>query len=400
MLATRNLHNTKRTLLSIGLLCTLLQSVSAQEAESSNDKSIAELKRELGVRDQAIRNLIRRIEQLERAVTNLQKPNDSTEQAATESNAAQSAVQANNTVPAAAREVAQAQDIERIRAAFERTLIDRGGLTLPKGAWEIDAGVNYSHSSSEKLTISGFTVYPVLIVGDIVSERVRRDTFGTSVSGRIGLPWQTQLDVRVPYTYETSSRVSEDGNASSLSDHGIGDVEIGFSRPVWRSKGGSLDVLGALRWKAVTGRDPFDLGAEQIPFGNGFDALSVSFTAVSAQDPMVFFGSLIYTNNLPDNKGGAHINPGDGFGLALGTALAVNLDTSLSFSYQQQFTNNTRIDGAAVDGSYVNSGSLSISLSHALQSGKALDTALVIGLTEDSPDVQLTFSMPLKKSSR
>lgn len=354
---------------------------------SETDKSIAELKRELGVRDQVIRNLIQRIEQLERAVMQLRGGEAST--------------------PAPPPTVAQTQapptpeqDIERIRAAFERTLIDRGGLTLPKWAWEVDTGLNYGHSSSEALTIDGFTVYPVLIVGDIVSERVRRDTLGLSVTARLGLPWQTQVDLRIPYSYENSARVSADGQEDSLTDQGIGDIELGFSRPLWRSGGGTVDLLGALRWKMTSGRDPFELTEDRVPFGTGFHVFSGSVTAVTAQDPMVFFGTLTYSKDLPAIKNGQHIDPGDGYGLQLGAALAVNLDTSMSFSYQQQFNRRTRVDGVSAPGSFINTGSLSLGFTHALDSGKTLDTSLVIGLTEDSPDLQLNISMPFRKAAR
>jgi hypothetical protein len=372
---------------TILLGCMALAGVcQAQEATTQRtgvDSAIEDLKREIAVRDQVIRNLIQRIERLESAVgTN-----------------APEVARGQPTMPQTRTqevEAEQQQDAERLRAAFERTLIDRGGLVLPKWTWEIDTGLNYGHSSSEALTIDGFTVYPVLIVGDIVSERVRRDTFGTSVGVRVGLPWQTQVDVRVPYTYENSSRVSAAGEERTLSDHGLGDVELGISRPLWHSRGGTFDLLGALRWKTTTGQDPFGLAEDRVPFGTGFHALSASITAVTAQDPMVFFGTLTYTNDLPTRKGGRSINPGDSFGLQLGTALAVNLDTSLSFGFQQQFTNRTRVDGAAIPGSYVNTSSFSINLSHAFASGRAIDTGLVIGLSEDSPDLQLNVSVPFR----
>lgn len=373
---------------AIFLLLISLTFGSAADAQAqATDDIVQELKRELTARDQVIRDLVRRVERLESAVGQVQEAERSASGIASESRQ-----------PAAAPTIDQTQDVERIRAAFERTLIDRGGLTLPKWSWEIDTGLSYSHSSSEALTIDGFTVYPVLIVGDIVSERVRRDTFGVSANARLGLPWQLQVDLRVPYSYENSSRLSAAGDETSLSDNGVGDIELGLTRPLWHSKGGGLDLLGSIRWKSTTGRDPFGIEEDRIPFGTGFNAVSTSITAVTAQDPMVFFGTLTYTNDLPTRKSGQSINPGDSFGLQLGTALAVNLDTSLSFGFQQQFTNRTRVDGAVIAGSYINNSSFSINLSHVVGSGRSFDTGLVIGLSEDSPDLQLNFSMPFRRA--
>src|SRR5262249_51173672 len=134
----------------------------------------------------------------------------------------------------------------------------------------------------------------------------------------------------------------------------------------------------------------------RVPFGTGFNALSTSVTAVATQDPMVFFGTLTYTDDMAARKSGRRIDPGDSFGLQLGTALAVNLDTSITFGYQQQFTTRSRADNVAVAGSYINTSTLSIGLSHAFSTGTSFETDLAIGLSEDSPDLQLSFSMPFK----
>jgi hypothetical protein len=376
--------------ITIALLAGYWTIAPCSAQESAVADAVAELKRELLMRDQVIRSLLQRVERLEQALDGA-RPNN----AVTAQHAAIAPVptDAQNTAP-------QNQDVDRLRTAFDRTLIDRGAVTVPTWTLEMDSALAYSHSSSEALTIDGFTVFPVLIVGDIVSERVRRDTFTTSVSARLGLPWQTQLDVRVPYVYENSSRLSAAGEEHKLADSGLGDIEVGFSRPLWHGDSGRFDLLGALRWKSTTGRHPFELTEGEVPFGTGFDAMSASLTAVSAQDPLVLYGTLSYTNSLPARYQEQRINPGDGFGLQLGTVLAVNLDTSMSFGFAQQFTQRTRIDGIALAGSYVNSSSLNVGLSHTLTSGLALDTTLAIGLSEDSPDVNLSFSMPFRRRVR
>jgi hypothetical protein len=357
--------------------------------------ALAELKQQLGVRDQVIRNLIRRIEQLEQRVGDLtpaagmERPVAQLAQAVSAEAGRQGAAPAE---PAATAEL----DLNHLRTAFERTLIDRGGLVLSNGTYEFDAGMSYSHSSAEALTIDGFTIFPVLVVGDIVSERVQRDTMTASLTARLGLPWQMQAELRVPYIHEESSRLSGSGEERKVAGEGLGDIELAFSRQLWSAQGGGLDVLGTLRWKSATGRDAFGASTQQIPFGSGFNAVSASFTGVSVLDPVVFFGGLSYTKNFARDKGGARIAPGDSIGLQFGTALALNLDTSINFSFGQQFTRRTEVNGIEVPGSYVNTGTLSIGLSRVLSSGNSLDGSLIVGLSEDSPDLQLAFSMPFR----
>lgn len=369
----------------LALTCSAHAAAGEPPAAPPMDQ-LAQLQHELGVRDQAIRNLIRRIEQLEQAVTALQP-------AAT---AATSQPDAAPTPQAGEGPSAAELDLNRLRTAFQRTLIDRGGLVLPSGTFEVDASMNYSHSSAETLTIDGFTIFPVLIVGDVVSERIRRDTMTAAATARLGLPWDMQAELRVPYIHDESSRLSASGEEHRLERSGLGDAELALSRQLWSASDGGLDLLGTLRWKTSTGDDAFGSSNEKLALGSGFDAVSASLTAVSVLDPVVFFGGLSYTRTLAEEKSGLRIAPGDAFGLQFGTALALNLDTSINFAFAQQFTRRTEVNGQELPGSYVNTGTLSIGLSRVLMSGTSFDTSLVIGLSEDSPDLQLAFSMPFR----
>lgn len=374
-------------------LCLGATVAPAQEVADDTGTQLEDLRRSIAVRDQVIRNLIGRIEQLERAVAALgggaKQP--AAELPPTETPPAGSAT------PAAAETTRTDEDQQLIRAAFERTLIERGGLLLPAWTFEVEPSLGYSHSSSENLVIDGFTIFPVLIVGDVFSERRRRNTLTTTLTGRLGLPWSAQLDVRAPYVFEDDSRLTGDGEEIKVSDRGIGDLEIALSRDLPRFFERGPNLLGSLRWKMVTARDPFGFDdKEEIPFGTGFHTLSASLTGVSLLDPVVLFGSLTYTEALAARKNTGRIDPGDSIGLQLGIALALNLETSLSFAFDQAFTDRTRVDGVEVPGTYVNTGTFSIGFSRSLPSGLSLDTSLAIGLSEDSPDLQLNFSAPLR----
>lgn len=263
--------------------------------------------------------------------------------------------------------------------------------------FELEPSISYAHSSSENLVIDGFTIFPVLIVGDVFSERRRRHTLTTAVTARLGLPWRSQLELRVPWIYEDHSRLTGDGMEIKVSDRGAGDFELALSRDLPRLFGRGPQLLGALRWKSAIARDPFGFDEdEEIPFGTGFETLSASLTGVTVLDPVVFFGTLSYTEAFAERKEGNHIHPGDSFRLQLGMALSLNLETSLSLASDLSFTERTRLNHAEVPGTYVNTGTLSIGMSRAFPSGRSFDASLAIGLSEDSPDVQLGISAPFR----
>jgi hypothetical protein len=360
---------------------------------------IEELRRALAVRDQVIRNLITRIEQLERTIGGPASAGAATAPAVPVAASAPGASEA-SAAPAAGGEpgpALAADDQQLIRAAFERTLIERGGLLLPPGTFELEPSLTYSHSSAESLVIDGFTIFPVLVVGDIFSERRQRSTTTMALTTRFGLPWQSQLELRVPLIYEDISRVTGDGEEIKVHDHGHGDLELAWSRDLPRFFGRGPQWLGSLRWKAATAQDPFGPDAEEeLPFGSGFETISASLTGVSVLDPVVFFGTLSYTEAVGDHKGGFRINPGDTTGLQFGMAIALNLETSVSVIFDQSSTERTTLDGVDVPGTYVNAGTLSIGATRSLPSGRSIGTNLVIGLSEDSPDLQVGFAMPFR----
>jgi hypothetical protein len=378
--------------LAAGLLATIAI-LCAPTSAAQNGQDSDDLSRALAVRDQVIRNLIARIEQLERSVSELGAaqivPAHGTNEPAT------------HVANPPAAEGPGIEDQQLIRAAFERTLIDRGGLLLPEWSFELEPSASYAHSSAEDLVIDGFTIFPVLIVGDVFSERRRRETLTSTLTARLGLPWNSQLEVRVPWVYEDLSRLGGNGEETRLSDQGLGDLEVALSRDLPRLFGRGPQLLGSLRWKMVTASDAFgmDLGKD-IPFGTGFQSLTAAVTGVSVLDPAVFFGTLSYTESLAADKGGHRFDPGSRMGLQFGMALALNLETSLSLAFEQSFTERTSVDGLEVPGTYVNSGTVSLGLSRTFPNGQSIDTSVAIGLSEDSPDLQLAFSMPFRRISR
>jgi hypothetical protein len=295
--------------------------------------------------------------------------------------------------------------------ALDQALIVRGGLLLPSGTLEIDNTASYYAASSDHVTINGFALLPVLVVGDITSQRTREDYLLPSFTTRLGLPHKFQLDFMVPYGYELIRSVDANNNETSSSSFGLGDIQAGISRQLTTEHGRLPDILANVRFKSTTGKDSFDLTSSETALGTGFNALQGNLTLAKSSDPVVFFGNLSYTANLaadhtvsandPTNPGATtvgHFKPGDSVGFQLGSILALNPETSMTLGWDQRFTRTTQLNGVDVPASYLVEGTLRLGTSYLYAPGKTVDLSFGVGLTPDTPNLQFSVGFPFRLS--
>jgi hypothetical protein len=380
-------------------ICTLTLSILLLAppvwAEEALPDRVKRLEQELQLRDQIIRNLLDRVNALEDKQT---KPASESE-TVSPAPGQQQPPEPESSRPVAVPTMPPAEDrLAQLRAsaAFERTLIQRGGLLLPSYTWELEPSLSYSHSSSDHVVIDGFTVAQVLVVGDIFNERVDRDIFQAALTTRLGLPGDSQVELRVPYAKVREKVYNAQSQESSSETTALGDIELAYSHQFRRGADAEASILGSLRWKMATGEDPFEVAQHTATFGSGYHSLQATVTSILTSDPVVFFGGLSYTANLPVNKSVGRIDPGDSYGFQAGVALSLNMDTSLSIGWEQRFTQNTEVNDQRIPGSYLNSGSLSFGVSHTTFAGRSYDVNANIGLTRDSPDAQITLAVPFR----
>jgi Putative MetA-pathway of phenol degradation len=365
-----------------------------------NDARFQQMQQELRERDAIIRNLLTRVQELERRVGLAQMGARAPDSV--------NAILPNSATPTSIpNNDGYNEEDRKARAALDQALIQRGGLLLPSGTFEVDTSLSYYNASNDAISIEGFSILPVLVVGDIVSDRVRREVALSAITTRMGLPWNLQLDVRTPYGYEVVRTVTADSRETTQRSNGLGDVQVSLSRQLTREHGNMPDLLANVTFKTKTGKDPFSLGNNEIALGTGFYGAQGRITAVKASDPMVFFGSLSYAYNFaagklipdPTNPGQkilAHFEPGDTAGFQLGSIMAVNPETSISVGWDQSFTRGTTVNGAKIPGSYLVGGSLRLGTSYVYAPGKNVDLNFGIGLTRDVPNLQFTIGFPLR----
>lgn len=353
-------------------------------------QEIARLNNTNKVLDTVIKNLIRRIEVLERAT--LDEPAKENQQTHAEKKSLEKAVDPE--VQARLQQEIE-ENYQLIENAFGQRLGKEEGMLLKPYEFVYEPSISYAHTSYDKIVVDGFSIFPVLVVGDIVSELVKRDIVTNNHSFRVGLPWDTQFDLVVPLGYERERTYRADGTYDSEETEGLGDISLALSHQLTKSHQFWPDTLIGVSWKSTTGEDPYRLvTADEPALGSGFETWGASMTFMSTVDPVVLFGGLSGTYTPGEDKKIGHVKPGESYGLNLGIAIALNLETSLSFNYQYSYTMETEIEGQEIKGSYLTTSTLAFGLSKAQSDRFAIDVDLGVGLTSDSPDFQLTVSFP------
>jgi len=378
---------------------------------ASQAEAIRELQEAIRVRDRVIRGLIKRTERLEEAMQGAEPGPSESESLEASSPAIPAAAPASekgreastsappeqpDDVPA---ESLQSDSERLIRRAFETALVDRGGLLLPPFTFEYAPTFSYVHSQSDNIVVDGFGVLPVLVVGDIQSERIRRDAFNLDNTFRIGLPFGSQAEIRIPTTYQSRRAATADGELIRGRAKGVGDVEIAISKELYRSTGAAPSLLGSLRWKTQTGSDPFSGGDESdVALGSGYDSLQGTLTGIKVLDPVVFFSSLSYTRNFETKIDAGDLKAGDRAGLSLGIGLALNLQTSLNFGLQVGYQDVWQIGKEELAGSDITTSTFSMGVAYNPGGRSSFDLQVSVGLTEDSPDVAVAMTVPIRFS--
>jgi long-subunit fatty acid transport protein len=315
----------------------------------------------------------------------------------------------------APEKVLEASEEEKKRTVS--TAVEQTGYTLIRGRLEIDSVLNYTHSSSNQLLIEGFGILPILTIGNISVQRIRRDTWTASFSARYKLTPGMDVSVTVPYSYSLT-RISEatgiqggsvvTPNTDNLNrGWGLGDVSGGLSYQLLTEGTVRPAIYVGVSFRGRTGRDSFETNnpAQNAPTGSGFNILGVSANFVKVADPAVVSGSFVYghpfsrNNVVFENQGNPvqiDVDPGDSYSASLGLAYALNYKVSLSTTISQAVGLPTYINGTKLNNSLSNAITLGYGLTWRWSEKTSLGISVTQGLTLDTPDVSVGFRIPYR----
>ena len=221
---------------------------------------------------------------------------------------------------------------------------------------------------------------------------LRRNEYGASLSARIGLPFDAQLEVTIPYRTVTQTILSSDEftapHEARRSASMIGDISTGLAKTLQHEQGGRPDVVGRVVWNAGNGRD----ASKGIPIGDGFKKLRTEVSMTKRDEPLVFSGTFSYESTIKKNA----VKPGDQLGVSLSALLAASPDTSLSIGIDQAFLKKTRFHSTRIAGSDQVSSMLMLGATSFFGSHTLLSLTVGKGLTKGAPDYFINVAMPLR----
>jgi len=276
------------------------------------------------------------------------------------------------------------EDAER---ALERTLVATGNLLVPSGFAEVEP--LFSYTRRETAALAGTTA-------NLAPFNLNRNEFSWALDLRLGLPWESQFEIGVPYNLVqqqiTDGLVTPTQQVSNRWANSFGDLTVGVAKIFVHESGWIPDVLGRLTYEIPTG----PLSSNQVPLPSGQSKLSPSLTLLKRQDPLVFVATGGYTKAFQSSQ----INPGDQINFQTGVFLATSPETTLRGVLQQNFLQNTTINDVTFKGSNSVQSILTFGASTILGRGVLVDLQVGFGLTNTAPkySVILTstyrFGMP------
>jgi len=324
------------------------------------------------------------------------------------------------------REVGTERKAERAAQAekvpeLPRITPEIGGVLTPKGRLVLEPSVQYIYSSVNRISLEGIVFPPFAVLGAVDVLEVDRETWIGALALRYGLTNRLEFELKAPYVYRSDStrtrRLQDDVVVDRLVNadgNDIGDIEFDMRYQLPRPSPAWPYMVANVRSKAPTGTDPFDLATprgdppSELATGTGFWTFNPSMTFIYPTDPVVFFGNLGYLYTLEDNKGGqiyGDVDPGDAVRFNFGMGLGLNERSSLSLSYSLDLYSRTQIEfrdntaqffqSTKIDGSDVTVGKLLLGYSLRMPGGAPLSLSIGIGATDDAPDSDLTFRIPV-----
>jgi hypothetical protein len=145
-------------------------------------------------------------------------------------------------------------------------LFDQPGILTQPGHYVLEPSLQYGYSSSNRVALVGYTIIPALLIGLIDVREVKRNTLTAALTGRWGLTRRLEVEMKVPYVYRSDDSVSREifeGRASerafNSSGRDIGDIEFAARYQLNEPKGNDPYLIGSLRFKTRTGKDPFEV---------------------------------------------------------------------------------------------------------------------------------------------
>jgi hypothetical protein len=254
---------------------------------------------------------------------------------------------------------------DEMERALERTLVREGALVLPPWTFEVTPQFSYGH-------------------WDSVQDPFIRNSYSTGLSFRMGLPWQSQVTVSLPYVWN-------EGRDPFPSSSGLGDAGVLLSKELLIDDGGWIpNLVGSVGWTSPTSRGT---AFSPIPYVSGFQG---GLTASKRLDPVVVFLGASYFSSASRDIAGTQSNPSDVVGLRMGGSLAISPATSITTGFNIAYLTNPHFTDFVVPNSNRVLSTVDVGFSTIVWARTLLNVTAQFGITGHVPDFRLITSLPIR----
>lgn len=269
---------------------------------------------------------------------------------------------------------------------------------LKKGERTLTYGLDYSLLRDTRID----TVKLGADTYSVVAQSEAQHTFTNSFTFDYGVWDNLTFSVRLPL-------VAKYDTERNLNAYSLGDVSLSLRYQPWASTRGKPVVSFYSSLGLPTGDSPYDVNPDKdLSTGSGFYSLGFGTNVSYVLDPVVLFGSLGYSFNMPVTGISQHtsltggrelkrVDPGDSINGSMGFAYALSYDVSLATSYQMTYAlkDKYKFKDGSLEGREQTSALMNFSLGLRTSPDRIINVNAGFGMTEDSPDVLLGVSMPL-----
>lgn len=315
---------------------------------------------------------------------------------------------------ALAKQEGDADAQEALEEVFEAA--ENNYSLLKKGEKSLNYSFSYSYFGDQALDLA---VENSVIRSAAVTPSSNH-SFTNTFTFDYGILNNLTASISIPLVAKFETQEEIDG-------YGMGDVSLSFRWQPWAVVPGAMNKTLFATFSTATGDSPYDIiVGRELSTGSGYYSMGMGASVSKVLDPVVLFGSVSYTHNfniedLHQIRSGRQleaVEPGDSYSLSGGFAYSLSYDVSLTASIQGSFSeesvfdfNDTVtvtnigtdedpieqvvvLDNKATTGESF-SGVMNFALGVRVSPTTIVNVNTGFGLTEDSPDMLIGFSMPL-----
>ncbi len=292
----------------------------------------------------------------------------------------------------------QDSDVENSNKQLAQTLtaVDKDYTLLKHGQMQLTYDLNYAYIGQQTintdLASGNATLFSI--------ENTNSHTFTNTFSLDYGLLNNLTGNVTLPLVTKYSQTPLLDGITN-----GLGDINFGARYQPFEAVRDSPSLTVTGRVSLPTGTSPFKvIAGSGVASGAGSTSFTGGLNVNQIVDPVALFGSVNLTysldaqaNQMLGSNELVKVKPGVAFLFGGGFAYALSYSITTSVSFQESISAGSTLIFAGGNKNHTSSqtgGILSIGMGYRMTPKTTINTSIGIGLTANSPNLTLDFTVP------